>query len=52
MILDISIILGYFTVIMGIGIRARVRKDVTAEGVLLERTFSEVALDCHVDHCH
>ena len=35
MILDISIILGYFTVIMGIGIRARVRKDVTAEEYFL-----------------
>ena len=35
MILDISIILGYFTVIMGIGVRARVRKDVPAEEYFL-----------------
>ncbi|MDA2934571.1 sodium/solute symporter [Acidobacteria bacterium AH-259-D05] len=35
MILDVSIILAYFTAIMAIGVRARVRKDVGAEEYFL-----------------
>ena len=35
MILDVSIILAYFTAIMAIGVRARVRKDVRTEEYFL-----------------
>ncbi len=35
MILDVSILLAYFTVIMAIGVRARVRGDVQAEEYFL-----------------
>ena len=58
MILDVSIILAYFVVIMAIGIRARVRKDVPVEEYFLSGrslkwpsiAMSTIATNIHANH--
>ncbi len=58
MILDLSILIAYFTVIMGIGVRARVRKDVGTEEYFLSGrslkwpsiAMSTIATNIHANH--
>ncbi len=58
MILDLSILVAYFTVIMGIGVRARVRKDVGIEEYFLSGrslkwpsiAMSTIATNIHANH--
>ncbi len=58
MILDLSILVAYFTVIMGIGVRARVRKDVGIDEYFLSGrslkwpsiAMSTIATNIHANH--
>ncbi len=58
MILDLSILVAYFTVIMAIGVRARVRKDVGTEEYFLSGrslkwpsiAMSTIATNIHANH--